>query len=144
GLRLRHRGGRGRDRVDGQALHGVAPCGETGGGAGAAVLRPDQPDQRGAGRGLAVFAFNGDHRAGQLPAGAAEARMIPSDHFTRFYNEVFKFLEAQGEEHLEAYFLAISKNQEKHILELIQTRGFEGMEEYWTHIKIEENCDMDI
>jgi len=26
--------------------------------------------------------------------------MIPSDHFTRFYNEVFKFLEDQGEEHL--------------------------------------------
>ena len=26
--------------------------------------------------------------------------MIPSDHFTRFYNEVFKFLEKQGEEDL--------------------------------------------
>lgn len=41
--------------------------------------------------------------------------MIPSDHFTRFYNEVFKFLESQGEEALEAYFLEISKNQERHI-----------------------------
>lgn len=70
--------------------------------------------------------------------------MIPSDHYTRFYNEVFKYLETQGEEVLEAYFLAISHNQEKHILELIETKGLEGMEEYWTHIKIEENCDMDI
>ena len=33
--------------------------------------------------------------------------MIPSDHFTRFYNEVFKFLESQGEDQLQAYFLAI-------------------------------------
>ncbi len=48
--------------------------------------------------------------------------MIPSDHFTRFYNEVFKFLESQGEDQLQAYFLAISKNQEKHILELIETK----------------------
>jgi hypothetical protein len=46
--------------------------------------------------------------------------VIPSDHFTRFYNEVFKFLERQGEEHLDAYFLEISKNQENHILELIR------------------------
>ncbi|WP_417310141.1 hypothetical protein [Devosia sp.] len=70
--------------------------------------------------------------------------MIPSDHFTRFYNEVFKFLEAQGETVLEDYFLAISKNQEKHILELIETDGLAGMDAYWTHIKIEENCDLDI
>jgi hypothetical protein len=70
--------------------------------------------------------------------------MIPSDHFTRFYNEVFKFLESQGEQELEAYFLAISKNQEKHILELIETKGLAGMYEYWEHIRIEENCDMDL
>ena len=44
--------------------------------------------------------------------------MIPSDHFTRFYNEVFKFLEKQGEEDLKQYWLEISKNQEKHTLEL--------------------------
>ena len=45
--------------------------------------------------------------------------MIPSDHFTRFYNEVFKFLEKQGEEDLQAYWLEISKNQEKHTLEQV-------------------------
>ena len=31
--------------------------------------------------------------------------MIPSDHFTRFYNEVFKFLEKQSEEDLKQYWL---------------------------------------
>ena len=70
--------------------------------------------------------------------------MIPSDHFTRFYNEVFKFLEDQGEEHLEAYWLEISKNQEKHTLELFKEKGLKGMYEYWDHIRIEENCDMDL
>ena len=30
--------------------------------------------------------------------------MIPSDHFTKFYNEVFKFLETQGDDALQAYF----------------------------------------
>lgn len=70
--------------------------------------------------------------------------MIPSDHFTRFYNEVFKFLESQGEEALEAYFLEISKNQERHILDLIRTKGLQGMYEYWSVIEEEENCDMDL
>ena len=61
--------------------------------------------------------------------------MIPSDHFTRFYNEVFKFLESQGKAALEDYFLEISKNQEKHILDLIREKGFEGMYEYWSKIR---------
>lgn len=70
--------------------------------------------------------------------------MIPSDHFTRFYNEVFKFLEAQGEADLDAYFLEISKNQEKHILELIRESGFAGMYKYWSVIRDEENCELDL
>ena len=70
--------------------------------------------------------------------------MIPSDHFTRFYNEVFKFLERQGEADLERYFLEISHNQEKHILELIQKEGFEGMYKYWSVIRDEENCELDL
>ena len=36
--------------------------------------------------------------------------MIPSDHFVRFYNEVFKFLDEKGE--LDEYFARIAKNQE--------------------------------
>ncbi len=70
--------------------------------------------------------------------------MIPSDHFVRYYNEVFKFLEKQGEEHLQNYWLEISRHQELHCLELFKTRGLKGMVEYWTHIKDEENCDMSI
>ncbi len=70
--------------------------------------------------------------------------MIPSDHFTRFYNEVFKFLETQGEPALEGYFLEISKNQEKHILELIREKGFAGMYQYWSVIRDEENCELDL
>ena len=42
--------------------------------------------------------------------------MIPSDHFVRFYNEVFKFLDEKNG--LEKYYLHISKHQELHCLEL--------------------------
>lgn len=70
--------------------------------------------------------------------------MIPSDHFQRFYNEVFKFLEGQGEAALEAYWLEISKNQERHTLDLFRQEGFAGMEAYWTQIRHEENCELEI
>lgn len=70
--------------------------------------------------------------------------MIPSDHFTRFYNEVFKYLESQGEDALNSYFLEISKNQEKHILHLIEEKGFAGMYQYWSVIRDEENCELDL
>ncbi len=68
--------------------------------------------------------------------------MLPSDHFVRFYNEVFKFLEAQGLGHLEKYWLEISRHQERHCLELFKEQGLQGMYDYWEHIRIEENCDM--
>ena len=70
--------------------------------------------------------------------------MIPSDHFTRFYNEVFKFLESRGEEALTAYWLEISKSQSMLTLDLFRENGMEGMRQYWEHIRIEENCDMDL
>lgn len=70
--------------------------------------------------------------------------MIPSDHFPRFYNEVFKFLERQGEDVLESYWLEISKNQERHALDLFRDHGLAGMETYWTLIRDEENCDLDL
>lgn len=68
--------------------------------------------------------------------------MLPSDHFVRFYNEVFKFLETQGPGHLEKYWLEISRHQERHCLELFKEKGLQGMYDYWEHIRIEENCDM--
>jgi len=64
--------------------------------------------------------------------------MIPSDHFVRFYNEVFKFLDEQ--DGLQAYYEEISRHQELHCLRLFMEKGLEGMEEYWGHIRVEENC----
>ena len=68
--------------------------------------------------------------------------MIPSDHFVKFYNEVFKFLAEQGNDALNDYWKEISRHQELHCLELFKTKGLRGMYEYWEHIRIEENCDM--
>lgn len=68
--------------------------------------------------------------------------MIPSDHFVRFYNEVFKFLAAKGEDELHKYYGRISENQEYHCLDLFREKGLSGMYEYWEHIRKEENCDM--
>ncbi len=68
--------------------------------------------------------------------------MIPNDHFVRFYNEVFKFLDEKGD--LPRYYAAISRDQEAHCLKLFREKGLQGMYEYWSIIKIEENCDMEL
>ena len=64
--------------------------------------------------------------------------MIPSDHFVRFYNEVFKFLDRKNG--LSKYYLEISRHQELHCYSLFMAKGLEGMEEYWGNIRVEENC----
>ena len=64
--------------------------------------------------------------------------MIPSDHFVRFYNEVFKFLDEKNE--LTPYYQEISRHQELHCYECFMDKGLLGMEEYWGHIRKEENC----
>ena len=63
--------------------------------------------------------------------------MIPSDHFVRFYNEVFKFLDRNNG--LEKYYLEISRHQEHHCLDLFSRKGIAGMREYWGVIAKEEN-----
>ena len=63
--------------------------------------------------------------------------MIPSDHFVRFYNEVFKFLDKKNG--LEDYYLEISRHQEHHCLDLFSRKGIAGMKEYWGMIAKEEN-----
>ena len=68
--------------------------------------------------------------------------MIPSDHFVRFYNEVFKFLDEKGG--LEDYYREISRHQELHCLKIFTENGLRGMYDYWEHIRIEENCDMEL
>jgi len=69
--------------------------------------------------------------------------MLPSDHFVRMYNELFKMLAERGREDLEQYWLAISSLQESIVGPYIEAKGFQGMYEYWDRIRIEENCDMD-
>ncbi|MFA6930341.1 MAG: hypothetical protein WCT05_08440 [Lentisphaeria bacterium] len=64
--------------------------------------------------------------------------MIPSDHFVRFYNEVFKFLDEKKD--LEDYYLEISRHQELHCFNLFWEKGLKGMREYWDKITVEENC----
>lgn len=70
--------------------------------------------------------------------------MIPSDHFVRFYNEVFKFLDKLPGDELTKYWLEISKLQEHFCLEKFQKNGLKGMYDYWERIRIEENCDMSL
>ena len=68
--------------------------------------------------------------------------MIPSDHFVRFYNEVFKFLDARNA--LEPYYLEISRHQELHCLELFRKEGLKGLKKYYDRIEVEENCGMEM
>ena len=68
--------------------------------------------------------------------------MIPSDHFVRFYNEIFKYLERRGPDHLERYHQRIADKQCGTLLELFRTRGIPGMYAYWSRIRLEENCGM--
>ena len=68
--------------------------------------------------------------------------MIPSDHFVRFYNEVFKFLAQAGESHLTDFWREIGRHQESHCLKLFRENGLQGMYDYWERIRIEENCDL--
>jgi len=70
--------------------------------------------------------------------------MIPSDHFVRFYNEVFKYLDKLPGDELTKYWLEISRLQEHFCLDKFQKDGLRGMYNYWEHIRIEENCDMDL
>ena len=68
--------------------------------------------------------------------------MIPSDHFVRFYNEVFKFLDECGG--LQPYYEEISRHQELHCLEKFRQGGLQGIYEYYQRIRHEENCVLSI
>lgn len=68
--------------------------------------------------------------------------MIPSDHFVRFYNEVFKFLDNRNG--LAEYYREISRHQNFHCLELFRQKGLEGVREYYLKIRKEENCGLEI
>lgn len=64
--------------------------------------------------------------------------MIPSDHFVRFYNEVFKFLDEKDS--LQDYYDVISHHQQEDQLENFRSKGLRGVYEYYQRIYKEENC----
>ena len=68
--------------------------------------------------------------------------MIPSDHFVKFYNEIFKYLERKGPEELDRYYARVAERQAYFTLDAFKRDGLKGMYEYWERIRIEENCDM--
>ena len=68
--------------------------------------------------------------------------MIPSDHFVRFYNEVFKFLDERDA--LEPYYREIGRHQALHHLDDFRRKGLQGVHEYYKRIRIEENCELEI
>ncbi len=70
--------------------------------------------------------------------------MIPSDHYVRLYNELFKMLEERGHRELQSYWLEISRLQKTILGPFIEADGLAGMHAYWSHIREEENCEADL
>ncbi len=66
--------------------------------------------------------------------------MIPSDHFVRYYNEVFKVLQEMGEEHLVAYWQELGRLQITALAERFRAGGLQAVYDYWERIRQEENC----
>lgn len=66
--------------------------------------------------------------------------MIPSDHFVRFYNEVFKTLEAKGRSHLEAYWRELGRVQSRELAARFRAGGLQACHDYWKRILKEEDC----
>lgn len=70
--------------------------------------------------------------------------MIPSDHFVRFYNEVFKALQERGHKHLQAYWREIGRQQSKELVARFREGGLAECYAYWSNIAHEENCEADL
>lgn len=70
--------------------------------------------------------------------------MIPSDHFVRFYNEVFKALEARGREHLVAFWRELGRLQTIELADTFRAGGLAACHAYWSRIVQEENCEADL
>ncbi|MCC6444892.1 MAG: hypothetical protein IT210_15720 [Armatimonadetes bacterium] len=70
--------------------------------------------------------------------------MIPSDHFVRFYNEVFKALEDHGHEHLVRYWRELGELQKKELADRFREGGLQACYDYWARILKEENCEGDL
>jgi len=69
--------------------------------------------------------------------------MIPSDHFVKLYNEIFKYLEKKGPHELERYYGRVAERQAFFTLAAFRRDGLKGMHDYWERIRVEENCDLE-
>lgn len=67
--------------------------------------------------------------------------MIASDHFVRYYNEIFKELYSLGRMHLENYWRELGRQQVLSLGERFRKGGIKACYEYWKIIKEEENCE---
>jgi hypothetical protein len=67
--------------------------------------------------------------------------MIPSDHFVRFYNEVFKALDRKGRKHLVAYWRELGRLQSLALAADFRKGGLQACYDYWKRIVEEENCE---
>jgi hypothetical protein len=70
--------------------------------------------------------------------------MIPSDHFVRFYNEVFKALEERGREQLVAFWRELGRMQTLELADTFRAGGLAACHAYWSRIVKEENCEADL
>ncbi len=70
--------------------------------------------------------------------------MIPSDHFVRFYNEVFKVLDELGSNHLEEYWRELGRLQSLELSQRFRDGGLQACYDYWANIVHEENCEADV
>jgi len=66
--------------------------------------------------------------------------VIPSDHFVRFYNEVFQALDERGHEHLVAYWRQLGRLQAAELAERFRAGGLQAAYDYWRRVFNEENC----
>ncbi len=66
--------------------------------------------------------------------------MIPSDHFVRFYNEVFKTLRELGHTHLKDYWRELGQMQTRKLGAYFREGGLQACYDYWNRIVHEENC----
>ena len=70
--------------------------------------------------------------------------MIPSDHFVRFYNEVFKALMERGYDDFVDYWRELGRLQSIELTEKFRQGGLQACYDYWCRIRDEENCDADV
>lgn len=70
--------------------------------------------------------------------------MIPSDHYVRFYNEVFKAMAAKGREHLLEYWQEIGRKKIRDYGDIFREKGLQAAYAYWSRIVVEENCQAEL